>query len=801
MKTIYLGISILSAAGLAFEIALTRVFALAQWYHLAFMSVSLALLGFGASGAAISLSRRAAARLRAAPHRALSRLAALFSLGILLGYLTVNYLPFDSYRIAWDRRQLLYFTLYYLSLALPFFFGGLAVGGLLTARPQLAARIYAANLAGSAVGCLLALGALPLLGGGGAVLLCAALGSLAAVVLARRLPWQRLLYGLLFVALLGLILAAPPWLEIRLSPYKSLSQMERFPDARVVFSRWNAYSRVDVLQSASIHAAPGLSLGYLGALPPQRGLFVDGDGLSGIVNGGDLTALADALPASLAYRLRPGARTLVFEPRGGLDVHLALQTGAASVTVVESNDLTVEAVRTFGGRLYDDPRVTPLVASGRSYLRRNPARYDVIHLALTGGYRAVTSGAYSLSEDYLLTQQAFADYLTHLNDGGLLIVSRWLQAPPSESLRAWALAVAAVEKSGVAHPAQQLAAIRGWATSTILVKNGEWTAQEIRTIKDFCAARSFDLVYYPGMTEAEANRFAILEQPIYHRAFTDLLTAAGRDRFYDDYPFAIRPPTDDRPFFFHFFTWQQTPAILATLGQTWQPFGGSGYLVLVALLALAALASAAFILLPLALRRSEPLAGSKAPAFAYFALLGLGYLFVEIPLMQRFILFLDHPIYAFAAVLFSLLLSSGLGSALAARLPLRRTLLLLFVAVLLYPLVLPLGFDRLLGWPLAARLAATVAALAPLGFLMGVPFPRGIALIEQQSPDLIPWAWGINGCASVIASVLAAMLALSAGFAWVLFAGGACYALALVVTARLFDDYPYIAAVERAIYE
>lgn len=787
MGAVYLGVFLLSAAGLTFEITLTRVFALAQGYHFAFMSVSLALLGFGASGAALSVWRGTTGRVRAAPDRTLAALAASFSLGVLVSYLAVNFVPFDSYRMVWDRVQLVYFALYYLSLALPFFFGGLAVGGLLAARPELTMRIYAANLVGSAAGCLAALGVLPLLGGAGTVLFSTVLGGVAAVVFAwrqRRLRWG---YVALVAGLLGLLVASPAWLEIRLSEYKSLSHAEHFPDARVVFRQWNATSRVDVLESASIRAAPGLSLGYLASLPPQRGLFVDGDGMSGILDltrtGEDeLAALADHLPTSLAYRLRPSAHAVVLEPRGGLAVHVALQTGATSVTAVESNGLVVDAVRAFGGDLYDDPRVTPVVAGGRSYLQRSPARYGVIHLALTGSYRAVTSGAYSLSENYLLTEEAFSDYLAHLNDGGLLMVSRWLQVPPSESLRAWALALTAGERSGAA---QRLVAIRSWTTSVILIKNGAWTMEEIHTVKDFCVARGFDLLYYPGMTEAEANRFAVHEQPIYYRAFADLLAASDRDRFYDSYPFAVRPPTDDRPFFFHFFTWRQTPAILETLGQTWQPFGGSGYLVLVALLALAVVASAGFILLPLALRRGEWLAGPKGRAFVYFALLGLGYLFVEIPLMQRFILFLDHPIYAFSAVLCGLLLSSGVGSAAASRLSLRWTLALLAVVALLYPFLLPLGFDWLLGWPLAARLMVTVVALGPLGFLMGVPFPRGVALVERLSPGLIPWAWGVNGCASVVASVLAAMLALSAGFSWVLIAGAGCYALALVLLPRL----------------
>lgn len=780
MRAICLGIFLLSAAGLAFEITLTRVFALAQWYHFAFMSVSLALLGFGASGSALSLLRGTIARLRLAPHRILGMLAALFGLGVMLSYLSINFLPFDSYRLAWDRMQLLYFVFYYLSLALPFFFGGLAVGGLLAARPELTTRVYAANLAGSAMGCLLALIALPILGGAGAVLFSAALGGVAAFVFdgrGRRLRW---FYAAMIVTLMGTIIVSPAGLEIRLSEYKGLSHAERFPDAQTVFRQWNASSRVDVLQSSSIRAAPGLGLAYLGAMPPQHGLFVDGDGLSGIVDlarvgDEELAAFVDNLPTALAYRLRPDARALILEPRGGLDIHVALQGGAASVRAVESNGLVVDAVRAFGS-LYDNPRVTPVVTGGRSYLRRNPARYDVIDLALTGSYRPVTSGAFSLTEDYLLTQEALADYLSHLDDDGLLVLSRWLQAPPSESLRAWALAVEAVEGK---QAARRLVAIRGWSTSMILLKNGLWTAEEIATVQEFCAARSFDLLYYPGMTESEANRFAVHEHPIYHRAFTGLLAADDRERFYSEYAFAIRPPTDERPFFFHFFTWQQTPAILEKLGQTWQPFGGSGYLVLMALLALALLASGVFILLPLAIRRRS-LPGPKKWVFAYFALLGWGYLFVEIPLMQRFILFLDHPVYAFAAVLFSLLLFSGIGSALAPRLPQRGALAILSVAALLYSLLLPLGFDRLLGWPLAARLAATLIALAPLGFLMGLPFPQGMILLNQRSPALIPWAWGINGCASVTASVLAAMLALSVGFSGVLIAGAGCYALALL---------------------
>jgi hypothetical protein len=214
------------------------------------------------------------------------------------------------------------------------------------------------------------------------------------------------------------------------------------------------------------------------------------------------------------------------------------------------------------------------------------------------------------------------------------------------------------------------------------------------------------------------------------------------------------------------------------LGRVWQPWGGSGYLVLVALLAVALVSSGVLILLPMAFleRNGTVTRNVKGRTLVYFGLLGFGFLFVELPLMQRFILFLGQPIYAFTAVVAAVLLFSGLGSLAALQLSPHRTLPLLIAAILLYPLGLPLLFRALLGAPLALRVLATVLSLAPLGFLMGTPFPGGLAWLRRQAPGLVPWAWAINGCTSVLASVLAAMIALSAGFSWVLAAAALAYA-------------------------
>ena len=771
----YVGLALLSAAALAFELTLTRLFSVTQWYHFAFLAVSVALLGYGASGTALSLVPRWA---RPPTAQRASTLAILFAASIVGAYLSLNYLPFDSYRIAWERIQVLYLVLYYLILTAPFFCAGLVTGLLLTAHATRAARLYAANLLGSAMGGLVPLLALPLVGED-TVLVIAALGLLAALIF--QTPSSKLARKLFTLAgcclLLTLACMPPALFQLRLSPYKGLSQVLLFPDARVTWRRWNAFSRVDRVASSAIRSAPGLSLSYPGKLPVEDGLFVDGDDLSPVVRDmGEAQGFTDYLPVALPYLLRAGGQALILEPRGGLDVEVALGQRAASVIAVDSNPLLVEA----GGDVYRDPRVQVVTEEGRSYARRSTEAFDIVHLALSDSYRPVTSGAYSLGERYDLTVEAFEDYMARLRPGGLLVVERWLQLPPSETLRAGATAIEALRRAGVDDPAAQLVVVRDWQVGLILVKNGAFVDDELVAIREFCGSRGLDLVAMPGLVEAETNRYNVLKEPLYFRAFRELLT--DPEAVYAAQTYDVRPPTDDRPFFFHFFRWGQTRALLQQLGRTWQPWGGSGYLVLIALLGLAVITSSVLILLPLVFVKREGREGRDASpglrgrTLAYFGLLGLGFLFVEIPLMQRFILFLGQPIYAFTTVLAAILFFSGLGSLTSARISGRWTLPLLVVAILLYPLVLPLLFQALLGAPLIIRLFATGLALAPLGFLMGTPFPGGLAWLRERAPGLIPWAWAVNGCTSVLASVLAAIIALAVGFSWVLVAAALAYA-------------------------
>jgi len=819
MTSVYLSLLLLSAATLAFEVALTRLFSLAQGHHFAFMAVSLALLGAGASGTFLSLRTPPRQGLR----RWLAVSALLFTLTVPASYLAVNALPFDAYRIAWERVQLLWLALYYLALTAPFFFSGLAVGAALVARPDEASRVYGANLFGSGLGPPLALLALAAVGGPGTVFGVAWLGSVAFLILVwpgrqagsnnlsrRYLP---VIGGLLSVVCGVLFLFPPAWADMRLTPYQSLSQALLYPGSRIASQKWNAFSRVDVVESQGIRSAPGLSMAYPGGPPPQVGLTVDAQNLAPItVVEPSQADFAGYLPPALAYRLRPQADVLVIEPGGGLAVLTALGGGARSVTAVHSNPAVAAAVQKWGADLYWDPRVTVVVDDPRSYLRREDKHFDVVILPLTDSFRPVTAGAYALGEEYRYTVEAFAELYEHLKPDGLLVAERWLQLPPTESLRLWGIAVAALRRTGIGDPGAHLVALRSFQTSLVLASRQPFTTNELRQIHDFATARQYDLVWTPSLITIKGlaedwsgeelhtlgvNRYSVISNAPYFRTFAGLLATPDSAKYYADYRYAVEPPTDDRPFFFHFFKWGQTPEVIAALGKTWQPFGGSGYLVLLMLLALVLSLSGVLILLPLAVGYRSQGSGStnqqiSEPKFAgrfliYFSLLGLGFLFVEIPLLQRFIVYLGQPAYAFAVVVGALLVASGLGSRyLADRIHPPLGLGLLTALIFAYPVLLPRLFEITFGLPLAGRIVVTALALAPLGTLMGTPFPQGLAVTHRYAPSLLPWIWAVNGCASVVSAVLAPMVAISLGFQMVMFIGAAAYLGALLSLGRFW---------------
>ena len=778
------GVALLSTGVLLIEVTLSRVFAISQFHHFGFLLISLALLGFGASGSLLAV----------APALSSPRLwpayAVTFAIAAMGGYLFVIWVPFDSYRIAWDATQIWLLAGNLLALAVPFALAGLLIGAMLSRAPEAAGEIYGANLLGSALGAFGAPLAIGLLGAEQAVPTAGALAGVAAIALAGRRFALLAVAGGVAVALIGLPILTPGVFEPRPSPYKRLNQLRLDPDTRVIATREDAGARLDVVASRTIHSAPGLSLAYAGQLPPQVGLVLDGDALLPVPQAEAFRReLGRAVPGAVAHAIRPEARTLLLGSGGGFPALAAVANGAKDVTVVEPSALVLDALsgelREWAG-IADDPRVDLVHDEIRAFAARSPGGFDVVELSLTDAYRPVSSGAYGLTETYTLTTEAFAAYLDLAAPDGILVTTRWLQTPPSEEIRTLGAIASAL---GDRPLSDHVVAFRTFQTATFLVKPTPFSDSEVDVLLTEVERLRYDLVLAPRIPADAVNRFAVVERPLFHQLAVELAATTDPGAFYAASEFDIAPPTDDRPFFFHYFRWAQTPDVLENLGRRWQPFGGSGYFVLLALLSFAVVAAIAFVLLPVALarrlRRSLAQLGRRRAArtLSYFTALGLAFLLVEIALVQRAILVLGQPALALSVVVGAVLLASGIGSVASGRMPWRLSMLGAAVLAVVAAMGADLIADVLLPQPLPVRLVGVVATTAPLAFCMGVPFARGIAAL-RDNPGVVPWAWAANGSASVIAGVLAVILSLSFGLATVLWVGAACYAVALLTRPR-----------------
>ena len=429
------------------------------------------------------------------------------------------------------------------------------------------------------------------------------------------------------------------------------------------------------------------------------------------------------------------------------------------------------------------------MADARSFAARSSEQWDLIQIALVDSFSAAVAGVHALDESLLYTVEAFETFLDRLAPGGVLAVTRWLKLPPRDSLRLLWTARQALEARGVADPASQLIMIRGWKTTTLVVGGQPFAQRQINELREFSQVYAFDLVWHPGLVEGDANRHNRLAAPEFHRGAVAML-GPDLENFAARYKFALEPATDDRPFFFHTLKWSTLPELLALRAQGGLPLIEWGFVILAATLVQASVAAIVLILLPLLALRRPREQSAEAPArwrvVLFFASLGLAFLFIEIAFMQRFAVFLGHPLYAIAVVLAGLLVFAGLGAGTTdrlIRLAGRRPPIVIVAAGIVvvggaYIGLLPWVFEAAQGWPTAARLAVALALLGPIGFFLGMPFPLGLTALGARAPTLVPWAWGINACASVVSASLATFIALHVGFTLVLGCALVLYALA-----------------------
>ena len=622
-----------------------------------------------------------------------------------------------------------------------------------------------------------------------------ALALLAAAIAVVELKMRPKWLMELFLGLAVLVAVALPAMQVHPSAHKDLSQALNIVGARVVEERTSPLGQITVVENTRVplRDAPGMSLNATSEPPPQLSVFVDGNGPSALTwFDGMLAPLAylDQLTSALPYHVFERPRVLVLGAGAGSDVLQALYHGSAAIDAVELDhnvtDLVSQRFNDYAGNLYTRPDVHVYAAEARGFVNASRERYDLIQVALLDSFGTASAGLYGLSENYLYTVEALQAYLSRLTPGGMLAVTRWLTLPPRDVLKLFATTVSALERSGVSNPAARLVMIRGWKTVTLLVKNSDFTAREIAAIKEFSRTRSFDLAYYPGMRAIEANRYNLLAQPYFFEGAVALLDPQRQD-FIDQYKFYIEPATDDRPHFFRFFKWNSAAELFALREQGGMPLLDWSYPLLVATLLQAFAASVVLILAPLALSRcwrTLP-SGSVAP---YFLAIGFAFMFMEIAFIQKFMLFLAHPLYAVAVVLYAFLVFAALGSWFAGRWQAANKVTLAVMAmaalVLLYLAILPDLFQALIHLRDAAKIFVSVALIAPLAMCMGVPFPTAMMRLAGTSEEAIPWAWAINGFASVVGAVLATLLAIHLGFAMVILLAILIYSVACAALRR-----------------
>ena len=788
-----IAVGLLSACVLAYEVLLTRLFGIVLWHHFAYMIISAAMLGYGASGTALTLLRE-----KTAPYAGVLYVASAVALAVLMpaSFWLAQQVPFNPLELLWDRNQPWMLLAVYLLMMLPFFCGGFCIGLVFAHCGKQSSRIYASDILGAGIGSLGVIAALFFLPPQRMLSVLPAFALLAAAIAVAELKLRPKWLMELFAGLAVLALAMPA-IPLHPSPYKDLSQALDIVGARVVEERSSPLGQVTVVENTIVplRDAPGMSLNATAEPPPQLGVYVDGNGPSALTKfDGDLASLAylDQLTSALPYHLLDRPRVLVLGAGAGGDVLQALYHRSAAIDAVELDrnviDLVGSRFSDYAGNLYHRPGVRVHEAEARGFVEAGSARYDLIQLALMDSFGAASAGLYGLSENYLYTVEAMQSYIGHLAPGGMLSVTRWLTLPPRDALKLFATAAAALEKNGVSDPGKRLVMIRGWKTVTLLVKNGDFTLHEIGALKRFCRARSFDTAWYPGMRALDANRYNQLAQPYFYEGAVALL-GPQRQSFIERYKFDIEPATDDRPHFFRFFKWSAAAELFTLRGQGGMALFDWSYPLLVATLLQSLAASVLLIVAPLAFsrcRRSLP----GVPASLYFLAIGFGFMFMEIAFIQEFVLFLSHPLYAIAVVLCAFLVFAALGGWLAGRFESARkvtfAVLALAALALLYLAWLPGLFHALIHLPDAAKIFISVLLIAPLAMCMGVPFPTGMSRLAETREASIPWAWALNGFASVTGAVLATLLAIHLGFAAVILLAVLTYAVAAVALGGRF---------------
>ena len=748
-------------ATLLLELSLTRIFSVVFYYHFAFLAISIALFGLGAGGVFSYVVSAWPGSL----YRKLG-IASLVNAGLVLA--AVTFVLTRGAEIGTVALGVIYFT-----TALPFLGSGIIVSLVIAETIERVDRIYFFDLLGAAGGCLALVLLLNTFGGPNTVMAVSVLFASAAAIW-FSMAGMRL--GRIASVAVGLLFTMVVigntkyhFMEVRYAKGEKLHNEQ--------FTKWNSLSRIGMAE----HDGGEM-------------IFIDADASTGIarfdfnhLSPRDLDNLMHQGP-SIPYNLRPGAKTLVIGPGGGWDVSRALASGSHDVTGVEinpiiGNDIMRKKYPQLSNGLYLRPDVHINIEDGRSFVRHSQEKYQVIQATLVDTWASTAAGAFALSENNLYTAEAFRDYLSHLTDDGLLTFTRWGFDPPRESLRLVSLAIDALNYLGEKDVARHVlvgrsggkADLAGWgAQDTVLISRKPLSAADAAKAREAFAAAHMTEIYVPG--DAPRNEFG------------QLLLSKDPLAYEKNYQFDITPVTDDRPFFFYTVQPRDVTQFLLDSARAADVKVNVAVPKLFSALIVSIVAVAVILVLPpLVLGTKLPRERSVRSFLLYFLAIGAGYILIEVALIQKFVLFLGHPTYALTVVIFSMLVSSGLGSFLSRRVVRDRNSALMIVLAVAAAVVAVIAatvqpvLTAGVGLPLAVKVVAAVLLIAPAGFIMGIPFPTGLRMLEQHHAPSVRWAWSLNAAASVLGSVGALVLALYVGLVETMLIGGGLYVLALLV--------------------
>lgn len=788
-QRILFSIGILSITIIAFQLVLMQILSIVQWYHFAYMIISVALLGFGAGGSFLSIFREWSLK----HFEVLLPALMIFSgatMALVVGLSQNPSIRFDSYLLFTEFSHIgrLFFT--YLLFFIPLFLGALAIGLVFVKLVDNIGMIYFANLLGSGIGGLVAIGLIWLFLPQQLPAILSLLSVMAGIIaMPDKFRIPIITIAILSMAIIAYAIFKPP--KLVLSEFKSLSKTLDLPDAEITLSESSPYGLINLVAAPALRYAPGLSLNYTDTVPVRKALFDNGNWLGPLIpwksSGSDF--MMEYTTSALPYVMKRRERVLVLDAGTGEDVAHAVIQNAHEIKAVEPNQVVMSLLKnelaSETDSLYFHPKVSIHNMASRTYLLTQTTQYDLINLPVVSAFGG-TSGLNALQEQYLLTKEAFKEMWNQLNEEGVISISSWMDYPYRNPLKVLSTIVEMLAEQGIHHPGDYIAAIRSWGTITFVVKKSPLARAEVQRIRDFCEKMYFDPAILPGLKPGERTNYNALQDEQFFDHLESILSDE-RTAFYEAYDFNIRPATDNRPYFSQFIKWKSLPHLAELFGSQAVPFFEIGYLIVVITLIQIVIAAVLLIILPLFWIGWK--GGYRGWTIFYFGGLGLGYMFVELILIQRFTLYFGNPIYAAAAVISFMLVCSGFGSYFSSRLKPERENFFLVLGIIislliLYAIILTPILQNTISWNIGFKILLAFVIIAFPTFVMGIPFPIGLRFLSNRNQAVVPWAWGINGCLSVVSTALVTIVAVELGFTWVMGFASFAYSLPLIVNIR-----------------